>query len=42
VHAGLSERAGDLTRTLKRLTPQHREGLITGLETLTEEMTRDR
>jgi DNA-binding MarR family transcriptional regulator len=39
---GLNNRSAHLARTLDRLTPQQREGLITGLETLTEEMARDR
>jgi DNA-binding MarR family transcriptional regulator len=42
VHEGLNDRAAHLARALNRLTPQQREGLITGLETLTEEMARDR
>jgi DNA-binding MarR family transcriptional regulator len=42
INEGLNNRAAHLARTLNRLTPQQREGLITGLETLTEEMARDR
>lgn len=42
INEGLHNRAAHLDRTLNRLTPQQREGLITGLETLTEEMARDR
>jgi DNA-binding MarR family transcriptional regulator len=42
VHEGLNERASHLARALNRLTPQQREGLITGLETLSEEMARGR
>ena len=42
IHEGLNNRAAHLTRTLDRLTPEQRDGLITGLETLTEEMARDR
>jgi DNA-binding MarR family transcriptional regulator len=42
VQEGLNDRAAHLARALNRLTPQQREGLITGLETLTEEMARDR
>jgi DNA-binding MarR family transcriptional regulator len=42
VHEGLNHRAAHLARTLNRLTPQEREGLITGLETLSQEMARDR
>jgi DNA-binding MarR family transcriptional regulator len=42
VNEGLNNRAAYLARALDRLTPQQREGLITGLETLTEEMARDR
>jgi DNA-binding MarR family transcriptional regulator len=39
---GLNNRAAHLDRTLNRLTPQQREGLVIGLETLTEEMARSR
>ena len=42
VDAGLRRRAAPLQRTLNRLTPSHREGLITGLEVLAEELSRDR
>jgi DNA-binding MarR family transcriptional regulator len=42
INQGLNHRAAHLARALNRLTPQQREGLITGLETLTEEMARDR
>jgi DNA-binding MarR family transcriptional regulator len=42
VNEGLKQRAAHLQRTLDRLTPGQRDGLITGLEVLTEEMTRDR
>jgi DNA-binding MarR family transcriptional regulator len=42
VDAGLKRRAASLRRTLDRLGPAQREGLITGLEVLAEEMTRDR
>jgi DNA-binding MarR family transcriptional regulator len=42
IYEGLNNRAAHLARTLDRLTPQQREGLISGLETLTEEMARDR
>jgi DNA-binding MarR family transcriptional regulator len=42
INEGLNARAAHLARTLNRLTPQQRDGLITGLETLTEEMARDR
>jgi DNA-binding MarR family transcriptional regulator len=42
VQAGLSKRAAHLRSTLDRLTRSQREGLITGLEVLAEEMSRDR
>jgi DNA-binding MarR family transcriptional regulator len=42
VDAGLKRRAAPLQRTLARLSPAQREGLITGMELLAEEMTRDR
>ncbi len=37
VEKGLNSRAARLQRTLDRLTPTQREGLITGLEVLAEE-----
>jgi DNA-binding MarR family transcriptional regulator len=40
INKGLANRAEHLRRTLERLTPQQREGLITGLQVLAEEMTR--
>jgi DNA-binding MarR family transcriptional regulator len=40
IHEGLRNRAVHLRRTLERLTPQQREGLITGLNTLTEELAK--
>lgn len=40
VDQGLLNRANHLRRTLDRLTPQQRDGLITGLNTLTEELTK--
>ncbi len=39
---GLNNRSAHLGRTLKRLSPTQREGLITGLRVLAEEMARDR
>jgi hypothetical protein len=42
VNEGLSKRAAELQRTLDRLTPSQRDGLITGLEVLTKEMSRER
>jgi DNA-binding MarR family transcriptional regulator len=42
VNDGLSKRAADLQRTMDRLTPSQRDGLITGLEILAEEMAHDR
>jgi DNA-binding MarR family transcriptional regulator len=42
VNDGLSKRAADLQRTIDRLTPSQRDGLITGLEILAEEMAHDR
>jgi DNA-binding MarR family transcriptional regulator len=42
VEKGLNNRAAQLQRTLDRLTPTQREGLITGLEVLAEETARDR
>lgn len=39
---GLDNRAAHLGRTLERLSPAQREGLITGLRVLAEEMARDR
>jgi DNA-binding MarR family transcriptional regulator len=41
INKGLANRAEHLRRTLERLTPQQRKGLITGLQVLAEEMTRD-
>jgi DNA-binding MarR family transcriptional regulator len=41
VSEGLNARAAHLRRTLDRLTPPQRDGLITGLEILAEEMARD-
>jgi DNA-binding MarR family transcriptional regulator len=41
VSEGLTNRAAHLRRALDRLTPSQREGLITGLEILAEEMVRD-
>jgi DNA-binding MarR family transcriptional regulator len=40
VNKGLLNRATHVRRTLDRLTPQQRDGLITGLNTLTEELTK--
>jgi DNA-binding MarR family transcriptional regulator len=40
VDQGLLNRANHLRRTLDRLTPQQRDGLITGLNTLTEELAK--
>jgi DNA-binding MarR family transcriptional regulator len=40
VNQGLLKRATHLRRTLDRLTPQQRDGLITGLNTLTDELAR--
>lgn len=42
VNEGLNERAAHLARVLDRLTPPQRDGLIIGLETLAEEMARER
>src|SRR2546430_2392001 len=42
VEEGLNRRAAHLQRALDRLTSWQREGLITGLEALAEEMSRDR
>lgn len=42
VNHGLLNRANHLRRTLDRLTPQQRDGLITGLNTLTEELAKSR
>jgi DNA-binding MarR family transcriptional regulator len=42
VNEGLEKRAAHLRRTLDRLTPSQREGLITGLEVLAEEISRER
>jgi DNA-binding MarR family transcriptional regulator len=42
VDAGVNRRAAPLRRTLDRLSPPQRDGLITGLEVLAEEMSRDR
>jgi DNA-binding MarR family transcriptional regulator len=39
VSEGLEKRAAHLRRTLDRLTPSQREGLITGLEVLAEEIS---
>jgi DNA-binding MarR family transcriptional regulator len=41
VNQGLLNRANHLRRTLDRLTPQQRDGLITGLNTLTEELAKE-
>jgi DNA-binding MarR family transcriptional regulator len=41
ISQGILSRAGHLQRTLDRLTPSERRGLIKGLEALTEEMARD-
>ena len=41
VSRGLLNRADYLRRTLDRLTPQQHDGLITGLNTLTEELGKD-
>ena len=38
VNQGVLKRANHVRRTLDRLTPQQRDGLITGLNTLTEEL----
>ena len=40
VNHGLLNRANYLRRTLDRLTPQQRDGLVTGLNTLTEELAK--
>lgn len=40
VNQGLLNRANHLRRTLDRLTPQQRDGLITGLNALTEELAK--
>jgi DNA-binding MarR family transcriptional regulator len=42
VDEGVKKRAAPLRRTLDRLSPSQREGLLAGLEVLVEEMTRDR
>ncbi len=42
IHQSLDNRVAHLQRTLNRLTPAQREGLITGLQVLAEEMARDR
>jgi DNA-binding MarR family transcriptional regulator len=42
VQQGLDRRAARLQRTLERLTPIQREGLIIGLEALAEDMSRQR
>lgn len=42
VREGLEKRSAHLQRTLDRLTPAERQGLLTGLEVLLEEMSRDR
>ena len=42
IRDGLDSRAAHLQRALNRLTPAQREGLITGLQVLAEEMARDR
>jgi len=41
VEQGLNKRATHLQRALDRLTPAQREGLITGLEVLVEEMAHE-
>ena len=41
ISQGLLTRASHLQRTLDRLTPSERRGLLKGLEALTEEMARD-
>jgi DNA-binding MarR family transcriptional regulator len=41
VEQGLRKRAAHIERALDRLTPTQREGLITGLELLVEEMARE-
>jgi DNA-binding MarR family transcriptional regulator len=41
VSEGLDKRAAHLRRTLDRLTPSQSEGLMTGLEVLAEEISRD-
>jgi DNA-binding MarR family transcriptional regulator len=40
VNQGLVNRADHVRRTLDRLTPQQRDGLITGLNALTEELAK--
>ena len=40
VNEGLKNRAAHLQRTLQRLAPAQREGLITGLTVFAEEMSR--
>jgi DNA-binding MarR family transcriptional regulator len=42
VNAGLNKRAAPLQRTLDRLTPAQRDGLIASLEVLGEELSRER
>jgi len=42
VDAGLNKRAAPLQRTLDRLTPAQRDGLIASLEVLGEELSRER
>ena len=42
VDEGLNKRAAPLQRTLGRLTPAQRDGLIAGLEVLGEELSRER
>ncbi len=42
VEAGLAKRSAQLKRTLVRLTPAQREGLIVGLQVLAEESARGR
>jgi len=41
VEEGLRKRAAHIERALDRLTPAQRQGLITGLELLVEEMARE-
>jgi DNA-binding MarR family transcriptional regulator len=41
IDQGLAARGAHLRRTLDRLTPPQQDALITGIETLTEEMARD-
>jgi DNA-binding MarR family transcriptional regulator len=41
INQGLTSRAAHIQRTLDQLTPEQRDGLITGLKTLAEEMGPD-